>query len=175
MLGWFPKHLRLVPAITKLSVSQSDEADNQSSNWVQRFEQAGWEWTGLLDMITVSPLSLNWQQRIYLKIYSRLVQQRAAVWHKREFTRILQRKVRLLLLEVFTLSECSLSKNVNWSCKKTNCVSIATPNRLGFGRVLPPVPGIQRQSGLALLQRARAAGGLSGLIQTHIQTPAETF
>ena len=38
----------------------------------------------------------------------------------------------------------------------------AAPHRLGFGRVLPPRTGVQRQSGLPLLQRTRASGGLSG-------------
>lgn len=38
----------------------------------------------------------------------------------------------------------------------------AASYRLGFGRVLPPVPGVQRPSGLTLLQRPRAAGGLPG-------------
>lgn len=38
----------------------------------------------------------------------------------------------------------------------------AAPYRLGFGRVLPPRTGVQREGGLPLLQRPRAPGGLSG-------------
>ena len=53
------------------------------------------------------------------------------------------------------------------------CVSIATPYRLGFGRVLPPIPGVQRQSGVTILQRPRAPGGLPG--NTHTHTPAHIF
>ena len=38
----------------------------------------------------------------------------------------------------------------------------APPNRLGFGRILPPKPGIQRQSGIQVLQRTWTAGRLPG-------------
>ena len=41
-------------------------------------------------------------------------------------------------------------------------VCAAAPHRLGSGWVLPPRTGVQRQSGLPLLQRTRALGRLSG-------------
>lgn len=45
------------------------------------------------------------------------------------------------------------------------CVSIATPYRLGSGRVLPPISGVQRQSGVTILQRPGTPGRLPG--NTH--------
>lgn len=42
-----------------------------------------------------------------------------------------------------------------------SCLSAAS-YRLGFGRILPSRSGIQCQGGLPLLQRPRAASGLSG-------------
>lgn len=52
------------------------------------------------------------------------------------------------------------------------CVSIATPYRLGFGRVLPSIPGVQRQSGVPILQRPRTPGGLPGnTLQPTVKHP----
>ena len=54
----------------------------------------------------------------------------------------------------------------------THILAYAAPtNRLGFGRVLPPGAGVQRPSGLALLQGARATSGLPGvrLLTGHVE------
>lgn len=48
----------------------------------------------------------------------------------------------------------------------------AASHRLGVGRVLPSRSGIQRQGGVALFQRPRAAGGLSGTTLTCASVPA---
>ena len=65
--------------------------------------------------------------------------------------------------------------NVLWSeADGEQTVSTASSNRLGTGRVLPPVPGVQRQSGLTILQGPRTAGGLPGNTHTHTHTLSHT-
>lgn len=61
------------------------------------------------------------------------------------------------------------SPNLPLNCINRMCLCcvcfLATSYRLGFGRVLPPVPGVQRQSGLTILQRPWTPRGLPG--NTH--------
>lgn len=67
----------------------------------------------------------------------------------------------------FFLSELLVTVTIN-----NGVFGTAASHRLGFGRVLPSRSGIQRQGGVALFQRPRASGGLSGTNLTCVPVPA---
>lgn len=50
----------------------------------------------------------------------------------------------------------------------------ATPYRLGSGRVLPPISGVQRQSGVKILQRPGTPGRLPGKHTLSLHTALDS-